>query len=229
MYDGGALEKWGYQIPVSSQRHRFFKLQLDPSQPRHLLALDESLLDRRAATPAYNLPIDKMVTDFLLVLRKQVEEVLGSKIPQSALKSTPISYCMTVPAVWTEAAQARTRHCAELAGLNDNGDLQMTSEPEAAAVYTLSAMDHHKLEIGDTFVLCDAGGGTVDLISYEILGLRPVLELKEKAPGFGGLCGSKFINERFAKLLIDRFGKERDWDDQNFDEVCHLTLGTLGF
>lgn len=39
----------------------------------------------------------------------------------------------------------------------------MISEPEAAAIYALDRIDKHDLQIGDTFVLCDAGGGTVDL------------------------------------------------------------------
>ena len=39
------------------------------------------------------------------------------------------------------------------------------------------------LAVGDAFVVCDAGGGTVDLISYEITSLKP-FELKE-------LVGSK--------------------------------------
>ena len=34
------------------------------------------------------------------------------------------------------------------------------------------------LEVGDAFVICDAGGGTVDLISYEIVSLKP-FKLKE--------------------------------------------------
>ena len=37
--------------------------------------------------------------------------------------------------------------------------LQIISEPEAAAVYALDAMDPHDIQVGDTFVLCDAGGG----------------------------------------------------------------------
>ena len=41
------------------------------------------------------------------------------------------------------------------------------------------------LKIGDAFVLCDAGGGTVDLISYEITKLDPTLELRELVPGTG--------------------------------------------
>jgi hypothetical protein len=38
--------------------------------------------------------------------------------------------------------------------------------------------------VGDAFVLCDAGGGTVDLISYEVDSVTP-LELKELVPGTG--------------------------------------------
>jgi hypothetical protein len=34
-------------------------------------------------------------------------------------------------------------------------------------------------------VICDAGGGTVDLISYEITKLSPKLELKELVLGKG--------------------------------------------
>lgn len=49
------------------------------------------------------------------------------------------------------------------------------SEPEAAAVYASDVLDPHIIEAGDTFVLCDAGGGTVDLISYTVTALRPKL------------------------------------------------------
>lgn len=38
----------------------------------------------------------------------------------------------------------------------------MISEPEAAAVYTLKAIQPNHLNIGDNFIVCDAGGGTVE-------------------------------------------------------------------
>ena len=41
------------------------------------------------------------------------------------------------------------------------------------------------LNLGDAFVVCDAGGGTVDLISYEVVGLSPNLQVKELVPGTG--------------------------------------------
>ena len=42
------------------------------------------------------------------------------------------------------------------------------------------------LKIGDAFVLCDTGGGTVDLISYEITKIEP-FELRELVKGTGTL------------------------------------------
>lgn len=86
--------------------------------------------------------------------------------------------------------------------------LHIISEPEAAAVYALDVLDPHIIDIGDTFVLCDAGGGTVDLISYTVTALKPNLEINEATPGTGSLCGSAFLNRRFEKFLEDKLGKE---------------------
>jgi molecular chaperone DnaK (HSP70) len=47
--------------------------------------------------------------------------------------------------------------------MGSGSTLHMISEPEAAAIYALDRIDKHDLHIGDTFVVCDAGGGTVDL------------------------------------------------------------------
>lgn len=40
------------------------------------------------------------------------------------------------------------------------------------------------LEVGDALVICDAGGGTVDLTAYEVMNLKP-FQLKELAPARG--------------------------------------------
>ena len=60
----------------------------------------------------------------------------------------------------------------------------MIKEPEAAALYTFRSLDVG-MKKDDTFVLCDAGGGTVDLITYEVAELSPSLKLKEIVPGTG--------------------------------------------
>lgn len=63
--------------------------------------------------------------------------------------------------------------------------LQIITEPEAAAIYALDTMDPTELKVGDTFVLCDAGGGTVDLISYTVAALKPHLRVDEPTYGTG--------------------------------------------
>lgn len=111
------------------------------------------------------------------------------------------------------------RLCAEKAGMGSGLALHIISEPEAAAIYALDVLDPHAIEVGDTFVLCDAGGGTVDLISYTVTALKPQLEVTEATAGTGMMCGSTFLNRRFEKFLEDKLGKEVGWDKDVLDEV----------
>lgn len=217
-YDGQNF-KWGFQIGDSELRQQWFKLDLDPSQLQGTSDLARRFPDITAAPPQYDLPIEKVVTDYLTALRKHAEQVLRYKLPAGALISTPLEFVITVPAVWSDAAQAKTRACAEKAGMGLGSALHIISEPEAAAMYALDAMDPHNIEIGDTFVLVDAGGGTVDLISYTVTALKPLLKITEASPGSGSLCGSSFLNRIFQKFLKDRFGSDRTWDDDVLEEV----------
>lgn len=77
----------------------------------------------------------------------------------------------------------------------------LIKEPEAAALYTLYSLDF-TLDIGDAFVVCDAGGGTVDLISYEVEEVSPQLKLKELVPG-NGWFPRPSLWRRFCLITID--------------------------
>ncbi|MCJ1470578.1 hypothetical protein MMC07_009224 [Pseudocyphellaria aurata] len=217
-YDGQDF-KWGFQIADSEQRQQWFKLDLDASPLRATSDLPRLYPDFRAAPPHYNVPVEKMVTDYLTALREHAERVLCHKLPEGALFSSPLEFVITVPAVWSNAAQSKTRACAEKAGMGLGSGLHIISEPEAAAMYTLDAMDPHSVEIGDTFVLVDAGGGTVDLISYTVTALKPLLQITEASPGSGSLCGSSFLDRIFQKFLKDRFGSDDAWDDDILEEA----------
>ncbi len=99
---------------------------------------------------------------------------------------------------------------------NDNSDFAhlretiIISEPEAAAlavVRELASIDGDaSFRPGDCFILCDAGGGTVDLISYRIKETRPTLVLDEVGYATGGRCGASFIDADFQKWLKGRIG-----------------------
>ena len=218
-YDGQNY-KWGFQIGDSELRQQWFKLELDPSQLRGTSDLARRFPDYTAEPPQYNMSTEKIVIDYLTALRKHAEQVLRHKLPAGALMSTPLEFVMTVPAVWSDAAQAKTRACAEKAGMGLGSALHIVSEPEAAAMYALDAMDPHNIKVGDTFVLVDAEGGTVDLIAYTVKALKPQLKITEASPGSGSLCGSSFLNRIFQKFLKDKFQSDPTWDDDVLEEIC---------
>lgn len=78
-------------------------------------------------------------------------------------------------------------------------------------MYTLKALSQRALQRGRKFVVCDAGGGTVDLISYEVMRVDK-LEVREVTEGTGGKCGSSMLNMRFRRHLKQTHG-ERYWTD----------------
>ena len=216
-YDGQDF-KWGFQIEDHAMRHRWFKLGLDMSHHKGRSELAATYPDFLALPLASGISAEQMVIDYLGALRKHAEQMLRYMLPASALMSTPIEYVITAPAVWSGDAQAKTRACAEKAGMGLGSALHIVSEPEAAATYTLDAMDPYNIKVGDTFVLVVAGGGMVELISYTVEALRP-LEIQEAAPCTGSQCGSSFLNRIFQKTLKDKFQDDRHWDDDILEEV----------
>jgi hypothetical protein len=82
----------------------------------------------------------------------------------------------------------------------------LIKEPEAAALYTIRDLDF-ALNVNDVFVICDAGGGTVDLISYEVVTIQPSLQLREIVPGTGGMAGSLGLNKRFEEAVKELVGE----------------------
>jgi molecular chaperone DnaK (HSP70) len=98
-----------------------------------------------------------------------------------------------------------TEEAARLAGFMSS--LTIISEPEAAALYAIQTAHnpHSQVRANDRIIVCDAGGGTVDLISYDVKQVNP-RGVHECAPGTGGLCGSSFIDRRFMDLFQRRMG-----------------------
>lgn len=206
-YDGNIC-KWGFQIKDGQARHQWFKLDLDEEQMQQVSQLTLQYPDPHALPPSYNKSPADLSVDFLGALKVHTEAILKAKLGVGVMSNTLVEYIITVPAIWSDAAQNRTRVCARRAGMGEN--VRIISEPEAAVIYTIDAMSPRTLEVGDTFVLCDAGGGTVDLISYSIIGLNPT-KVQEAAPGNGQACGSTFLNRVFRKNIEDNFGHMEDY------------------
>jgi len=144
--------------------------------------------------------------DFLIVVHETIQSELIKRFGETFVNQASIAYVLTVPAVWSDAAKQATVDAANKAGLRECS--YMISEPEAAAVYALSTMKATGLTVGDVYIVLDAGGGTVDLITYQVDSLQP-LRFKEVVPGSGHLCGSAVLNMRFELLVRNRLGAER--------------------
>lgn len=166
--------------------------------------------DSTISTPAHKsanvlaklkITVVQVVADFLTSIREVTIESIERTYGAEWVQKSVIEYVLTVPAIWSDAAKDLMVQAAMQAGFGvHRKNFHLVSEPEAAAAYSLSVIPPNSLKIGDTFVICDAGGGTVDLISYKITGVNP-LKIVESVSGSGDLCGSVYLDQRFEEYI----------------------------
>ncbi|KAG0319556.1 Heat shock 70 kDa protein 12A [Dissophora globulifera] len=169
--------------------------------------LDENLA-MKSWTNSVSVP--NAISDYL----HSFHEYAADKILQEfgpSFSRKKFRYCLTVPAMWSDRAKDVMRQAAIRANIITEADhpdrLMLVSEPEAAALYCERACKQYDLGHGDRFLICDAGGGTVDLIVYDIAISSHGRHLSEVTKGHGASCGSMFIDLNFGNLLIEKFGK----------------------
>ncbi|KAF7373360.1 Heat shock protein 12B [Mycena sanguinolenta] len=210
LYDEqGRVLAWGLEAKNTSampgtSHYEWFKLFLDPRALR-----DESALDPRLPSLPPNKTAADLITDYLSCLwefsRDQITRDIGAI---SDLYSADV--WVTVPAAWDARGCALMHEAGIAAGLVQSaypGDitwrdrLKIITEPEAAAVHCAHLTDLYKLRPSQNFIVCDAGGGTVDLAVYKIIGDLAHLEIAEIAARSGASCGSLFLDLRFRVLV----------------------------
>lgn len=156
------------------------------------------------------LNIEGVIRDYLKGFHDHVcshlTKTLGALYNKKRLR-----YCLTVPAGWTDGAKIIMRQAAIDAGIIDKNDhpdrLMLISEPEAAALYCQRHCEEFDLNHGEQFLICDAGGGTVDLVVFEIEGTGRERILKEITTARGENCGSTFLDVKMQALLKVKIGK----------------------
>ncbi|KAI9250223.1 hypothetical protein BDA99DRAFT_608518 [Phascolomyces articulosus] len=211
------LSEWGHSAKKAMIKPGAARQNILLSQFK--LHLDESL----KRTPLENgiTPV-QAVADYLGVLHKHTLEELKRGFAKNYDTET-FRYCLTVPAVWSDKAKQLMRQAAIQAGLISASDpsdrLILISEPEAAALYCEETMSGQvQLQDKDRIMICDAGGGTVDLIVFQVTFLdndgaekgnsgRRKRQLKEVTKGIGESCGSVFLDDQFRELLKAKLGK----------------------
>ncbi|KAI8723147.1 hypothetical protein NCS52_00169900 [Fusarium sp. LHS14.1] len=210
-----ASGKWGYQVTPDMKPVRWFKLLLlsdDDLAKEENQEVSRSKQLREARDQLSNNPgkitaVD-LVGQYLKNLWDHTYKTLKTMVD---IDSIPLCVAITIPAIWPHYAQNAMREAAKIAGITKRRTigtptLGLVQEPEAAS---LSIMQERgllaEIKPGECFVVCDAGGGTVDVISYMVVSNDP-FRLKECVKGEGGLCGAVRIDEAFEAHLM---GKNR--------------------
>lgn len=154
--------KWGLECDKEEARFQWFKLEQDPKYKAELKRKYPPLTIK----PENEQQAKGLITKYLELLRGHVEKNIresletGGRKQNTLLKGVPWEYIITVPAMWPESAQSITERCAKDAGMANHRPVKIIAEPEAAGIYALDEMCREPgLDVGDTFLICDAGGG----------------------------------------------------------------------
>ena len=166
-------------------------------------------------------------------IQKEAKRFLKKKKIKN-IKDNEIQWIITVPAIWNDEAKNLMKQWAIKSGLVDrniNNQCKIVYEPDCASLSILHHImhknkqpiygDNHNnddnklqqqenqqmtgMEVGDKYILVDAGGGTVDIACHEIIGN---FEVKEIFHPSGGKWGSCYIDDQYIELLADIFGKK---------------------
>lgn len=157
-----------------------------------------------------------VATDFLKELHNWIISYLEKRISPEILSATPMEFWFTVPAIWSDHAKDATRKAALSAGFGSHGEdsIFLIPEPEAAGIATLKSLSdtgsRTDAQPGDGLLICDCGGGTVDITCYKVIQVQPKLEFEELVEGMGGKCGSTYIDRAFHRWMSEKFGKAFD-------------------
>ncbi|KAM6530471.1 hypothetical protein FALCPG4_008599 [Fusarium falciforme] len=173
---------------------------------KRLREVADADINHEAPTHLTKSPSD-IVKDFLLKISRQY--YLHMKGQSSALigGQIPLDVALTHPAEWGYEPLNKLYRAAMGAFHKQMfptlRNVYFVPEPEACALFTVQQLIRNKedsLIPGECFVICDAGGGTVDLATYRIDKINP-LEISRVAPGTGAHCGATLIDRAFIRWL----------------------------
>lgn len=169
---------WGGQVQERNEPQiNYFKLGLqenflDKYSSTLSIGLAQSTQEGFLTNHKYRHPAlpDKGAVDFAAdyltgLLKWVLDQQLPRQYGEQFVRDQQFSFVITVPTIWSDTAKHLTRQAAEMAGIPKKG-LTLITEPEAAALYCSNLCNEINLNTGDSFLMCDAGGGTVVLHTF---------------------------------------------------------------
>ncbi|KAK6066839.1 hypothetical protein SCUP234_11895 [Seiridium cupressi] len=210
---GNEIISWGYNLPADAKVLTWFKLLLltEDDMPEYVKTSPQLKNVRNMMNELGKDPVH-VIADYLGQLWKHTLSIIKKEKGEELVEGARVLIKMTIPAIWQDYAREKMRQAMRRAGILEKrlaGEttLSFISEPEAAALATLPELSlRNDLEKGDSFIICDCGGGTVDIISYMVNENKP-LKVSECVEGDGDLCGGVILDQAFGDRLMKHVGK----------------------
>ncbi|TVY82086.1 Heat shock 70 kDa protein 12A [Lachnellula suecica] len=216
--------KWGFEVDPKLISYSWTKLLLDKNAEEG--DRDDPALSRMAGPGMLKLPSFRdaagVCEDYLSEVYTYVSKKLRQQLTDVIFESMPMECWITLPAIWSDEAKESTLIAAKRAGFGKKleDEVYTIAEPEAAAIATLKEYSKsgcmNPIKTGENILICDCGGGTVDITTYTITQVSPLLSFDELCTGTGGKCGSTYIYRNLHALLSERFGQS--FDDLSFSQ-----------
>ncbi|CAE6366755.1 unnamed protein product, partial [Rhizoctonia solani] len=196
---------------------RHFKLHLHPQamKDKHNLRT-QPLPDGVSLLTIY--------TDFMVYLMKHTKNYFesrtidGQEVWEELHKDMTI--VLTHPNGWGVKEQNFLRQAAIAANYVPSSKaishIRFVSEAEASVHFCVFDGDlHNRLKPNTTFIVCDAGGSTIDTTAYCIKTASPLLELEEKKASACVQAGGVSVDDEFEQYLSQILNRiDIDNDDQ---------------
>ncbi|OSX61860.1 hypothetical protein POSPLADRAFT_1144067 [Postia placenta MAD-698-R-SB12] len=160
-----------------------------------------------------------------------------------------IDIVLSHPNGWEGLQQSKMRTAACRAGLVPNtlagrARIHFVTEGEASLYYCVqNGLVADSMQSGESVMVVDAGGGTVDISTYKFVSVSPITA-EEAAPPDCLMQGSTTVNVRASKLLTDKLSNSRYSNDvasmleyfdkhtkqifKNSNEPSYIKFGSMG-
>ncbi|MEV4513933.1 TIR domain-containing protein [Dactylosporangium sp. NPDC049525] len=203
-----AAELWQLNSPARREDlglHGYasaFKAALSSRAELRAMARSEGIVDLGS-----DRTLGRLIPSILRYMRDQTVAALGAL--DLRLTAEDIRWCLTVPAVWTDAQKLGLRRAAEEAGLGAADTIFVVTEPEAAAVYGILDADKGSARavsrIGEhRFMVVDCGA-TTEISAFSGVFDDGKVRLAEIGAGGAGVAlGAPDVNRAFRTRLLPR-------------------------
>ena len=159
--------------------------------------------------------LQMVISQVLKAIKEKALIMIKSKREEKSITESDIEWKVTVPAIWREKSKEIMINAAKSAGIfkeyKDDKSLFLALEPESAAFDYINekSSDKNAVKIGNNYIICDIGGGTIDISTHTRKKdtITGKVYIEELYPPSGGNNGSSYINKLFVeKVLKSIFG-----------------------